>query len=107
MKHTLREAKKLKVDQVMFNIVSPFPGTEYHKLALENHWIDRYVPTDVQRQSILNLPHLSAREMEKMLFWNNVHYFLSWHFISTQLRRFSSWKDFTHALKALKVKLFG
>ncbi|MBP5561051.1 MAG: radical SAM protein [Muribaculaceae bacterium] len=107
VKHTLREAKKLKVDQVMFNIVSPFPGTEYHKLALENHWIDHYVPTDVQRQSILNLPHLSAREMEKLLFWNNVHYFLSWHFISTQLRRFSSWKDFTHALKALKVKLFG
>ena len=27
VKHTLSEAKKLPVDQVMFNIVSPFPGT--------------------------------------------------------------------------------
>lgn len=107
VKHTLKEAKKLKVDQVMFNIVSPFPGTEYYKRAIENKWIDRYVPTDVQRESILNLPNLSSKEMEKLLFWNNIRYFLSWHIISTQMRKFSSWKEFTHALKALKIKLFG
>lgn len=107
VKHTLREAKKLKVDQVMFNIVSPFPGTEYYKRAVAEKWIDKYVPTDVQRESILNLPQLSSKEMEKLLFWNNLHYFLSWHIISTQLRKFSSWKEFVHALKALKIKLFG
>ncbi len=107
VKHTLAEAKKLKVDQVMFNIVSPFPGTEYYDQAIANGWIDRYVPTDVQRESILNLPHLSSKEMEQLLFRNNVSYFLSWHFISTQLGRFSSWSEFKYAFKALKVKLFG
>lgn len=107
VEHTLREAKKLKVDQVMFNIVSPFPGTEYYEQAIANGWIDRYVPTDVQRESILNLPHLSSREMEHMLFKNNLSYFLSWHFVSTQMKRFSSWSEFTHALRALKIKLFG
>ena len=107
VKHTLREAKKLKVDQVMFNIVSPFPATEFYEQAIANHWIDRYVPTDVQRESILNLPHLSSREMERLLFWNNISYFLSWHIISTHLKKFTSWSEFTHALRALKVKLFG
>lgn len=107
VKHTLNEAKKLKVDQVMFNIVSPFPATEYYDQAIANGWIDHYVPTDVQRESILNLPHLSSKEMERLLFWNNISYFLSWHFISTQMRRFTSWKEFTQALRALKVKLFG
>lgn len=107
VKHTLTEAKKLKVDQVMFNIVSPFPGTEYYDRAIANGWIDHYVPTDVQRESILNLPHLTSKEMERLLFYNNLSYFLSWHFITTQLRRFSSWTEFTHALRALKVKLFG
>ena len=33
VRHTLHEAKRLDVDQVMFNIVSPFPGTEYYDIC--------------------------------------------------------------------------
>ncbi len=107
--HTLRETKKLKVDQVMFNIVSPFPGTEYYKICKENGWIDggEYVPTDVQRQSILNLPNISSREMEKLLFRNNLSFFLSRRFIARQLRRFRSISELRAAARALKIKLFG
>lgn len=109
LRHTLKEAKKLKVDQVMFNIVSPFPGTEFYKLCKENNWLSTpdYVPTDVQRESILNLPNISSKEMERILFKNNLSYFLSWSFISKQTKRFSSWSEFTHAARALKIKLFG
>ncbi len=109
IKDTIHKAKKLKVNQLMINIVSPFPGTEFYKTALENGWIENneYVPTDVQRNSILNYPHLSAREMEKLLFRSNLSYFLSPSFVWKQLRQFHSWKDFTHALRTLKVKLFG
>lgn len=109
LKHTLKEAKKLKVDQVMFNIVSPFPGTEFYKLCKENNWLSTgdYVPTDVQRESILNLPNISSKEMERILFKNNLSYFLSWDFISKQIKRFSNWSEFTHAARALKIKLFG
>lgn len=107
--HTLKEAKRLKVDQIMFNIVSPFPGTEFYKICKENNWLTTsdYVPTDVQRESILNLPHLSAKKMEKLLFRNNIQYFLSLPFIFKQIIRFSSFNEFKYALKALKVKLFG
>ena len=45
--------------------------------------------------------------MEKILFKNNLSYFLSWNFITTQLKRFTSWSEFSHAARALKVKLFG
>ena len=109
LRHTLKEAKKLKVDQVMFNIVSPFPGTEFYKLCKENNWLSTsdYVPTDVQRESILNLPNISSKEMERILFKNNISYFLSWDFISKQTKRFSSWSEFVHAARALKIKLFG
>ncbi|HNW68202.1 MAG TPA: radical SAM protein [Bacteroidales bacterium] len=109
IKNTLREVKKLKVSQVMFNIVSPFPGTEFYQMAKDNHWIegDEYRPTDVQRHSILNYPHLSSQEMEKLLFRNNLFFFLSPRFIVHQLGKFHSFKDFTCALKALKIKLFG
>ena len=109
IRHTLREAKKLNVDQVMFNIVSPFPGTEFYKMCIENGWLATpdYVPTDVQRESILNYPHLSAEDMEKALFRNNLSYFIRPSFIFKQLRRFKSMSEFVNALKALKIKLFG
>ena len=109
IRDTIRKAKKLQADQLMINIVSPFPGTEFYTMARENGWIvgNEYKPTDVQRESILNYPHMSARKMESLLFWGNLGYYLSPRFVWTQLRRFRSWKDFTHALRALKIKLFG
>lgn len=109
IKDTLRRAKRLDVDQVMINIVSPFPGTEFYDLARKNHWIVTrdYVPTDVQRESILSYPHLTARQMESLLFWENLRYFLSPRFVFKQLGRFRSLSEFGHALRALKIKLFG
>ena len=109
LRDTLRRAKRLNVDQIMFNIVSPFPGTEFYTLAKENGWLTTpdYVPTDVQRHSNLNLPHLSAREMERILWRSNLTYFLSPRFVWKQIGRFSNLTEFWHALKALKIKLFG
>ncbi|MDE7508712.1 MAG: radical SAM protein [Muribaculaceae bacterium] len=108
IRHTLREAKKLDVDQVMFNIVSPFPGTEYYEICKANGWIKGgdYHPTDVQRESILDLPNITADEMERLLFRNNLSYFIRPGFIWKQIRRFRSLSEFKAALKALKVKLF-
>jgi len=108
VKDTLRKAKALKVSQVMFNIVAPFPGTEFYDLARENGWIagGDYVPTDVQHHSILNYPNLSSKEMEKMLFRNNISFFLRPSFILKNIGRFGSFADFKIALKALRRKLF-
>lgn len=108
LKDTLRKAKSLKVDQVMFNIVSPFPGTEFYHMAKENGWIKggEYEPTNVQRNSILNYPHLSAAEMEHILYRFNLKFFLSPYVVWTHLRKFRSFSEFFHALKALRTKLF-
>lgn len=109
IKDTLRKAKKMQVDQVMFNIVSPFPGTDFYDLAMENGWIKggKYIPTDVQRNSILNYPNLTSAQMEQLLFRNNLRFFLSPTFIWRNIRKFSSFNDFKTALVALKIKLFG
>ena len=109
IKDTLRKAQKLNVSQVMFNIVAPFPGTEFYEIAKANKWIvgGDYTPTDVQRNSILNYPNLSAKQMERMLFWNNIRFFLRPSFIWHHISRFHSFSDFKMALKAIKIKLFG
>jgi radical SAM superfamily enzyme YgiQ (UPF0313 family) len=107
VKDTLDTAIRLKADQVMINIVAPFPGTEFYDLAKQNHWIigGEYVPTDVQHHSILSYPGLTNREMERLLFRYNLKFFLRPEFIRMQMGRFSSFSEFWKALKALKNKL--
>lgn len=109
LRETLHTAQSLKVDQVMFNIVSPFPGTEFYAMAKENGWIrgGEYEPTNVQRESILSYPHLTAEEMEKALFDFNLRYFLSPRIVWKHMRRFRSFGEFVAAFKALREKLFG
>ncbi len=106
---TLDTAKNLGASQVMINIVAPFPGTEFYDIAKKNEWIvgGEYIPTDVQRNSILNYPNISNKEMEKMLFWHNIKFFLRPQFVFSQIKRFSSLSEFIRAFKALKIKLFG
>jgi radical SAM superfamily enzyme YgiQ (UPF0313 family) len=107
IKDTLDTAVRLKVDQVMINIVAPFPGTEFYDLAKQNGWIvgGEYVPTDVQHHSILSYPDLTNKEMENLLFRYNIKFFLRPGFIWSQIRRFSSFSEFWKAAKALKNKL--
>jgi radical SAM superfamily enzyme YgiQ (UPF0313 family) len=107
IRETLHTAIRLHASQVMINIVAPFPGTEFHRLAMENRWIvgGEYVPTDVQHHSILSYPGLSSREMEKLLFWYNLRFFLRPGFICSHIHRFSSFSEFWKACKALKNKL--
>ena len=109
LRETLHTAQSLKVDQVMFNIVSPFPGTEFYAMAKENGWIrgGEYEPTNVQRESILSYPHLTAEEMEKALFDFNLRYFLSPRIVWKHMRRFRSFGEFVAAFKALREKLCG
>jgi radical SAM superfamily enzyme YgiQ (UPF0313 family) len=107
IKETLDTAVRLKIDQVMINIVAPFPGTEFYNLAKQNRWIEggEYVPTDVQHHSILSYPNLSNKEMESLLFRYNIRFFLRPGFILSQLSRFSSFSEFLKACSALKNKL--
>ncbi|GHT20467.1 hopanoid biosynthesis associated radical SAM protein HpnJ [Bacteroidia bacterium] len=107
IKDTLNTAIQLDADQVMINIVAPFPGTEFYDLAKQNQWIvsGEYTPTDVQHHSILSYPNLTNKEMENLLFWYNIRFFLRPRFIISQLRKFSSFSEFWRAAKALKNKL--
>ena len=109
IRDTILKAKKSKASQVMINIVSPFPGTEYYEMAKKNGWIrgGEYRPTDVQRESILEFPHITSKEMERLLFLSNFRFFMRPSIIYRHLKQFRSFKDFYSALRSFKVKMFG
>jgi len=106
---TLLKARKMKVSQVMINIATPFPGTKFYDLAKQNGWIKEgeYRPTDVQRESILDYPGMTSKQMERILFRSNLRFFIRPSIIFGHLIKFRSFSDFYSALRSFRVKMFG
>jgi radical SAM superfamily enzyme YgiQ (UPF0313 family) len=106
---TYKIIKDLDVDQVMFSIVSPFPGTDFYEMAKQNHWFvnNDYQPFDVQKKAITNFPNLSNKELEHAVFVGNLKFFLNPRFVFKHLVRFRSLADFRTACVALYRKLFA
>lgn len=107
LKYNRKRIKELDVDQVMYNIASPFPGTEFYKIAKENNWLiyGDYVPVDVQKKSIVSYPCLTKEELEKAIREANREFFLSWSFIKKNLWRLKNPVSFLRGLKTVYRKL--
>ncbi len=111
-KETIRNNRKkireLKIDQVMYNIANPFPGTELYDIAKRDGWFVRgdYYPADVQKEAIIRLPNLSPEELIAEVRKANFSFFLSPRFVLSRIVRFRSVADFVYALRAMWKKLF-
>jgi len=103
-----RMIKKLKVDQVMYNIANPFPGTDLYEIARRDGWFvdGDYRPSDVQKEAIIRLPNLEPDELVNEVRRANMAFFLSPRFIFRHIFRFRSLSDIADAFRALKRKLF-
>ena len=53
----MEEVKRLKVDQVMYNIANPFPGTDFYKIAKENKLFvyGDYKPVNVAKEANISI----------------------------------------------------
>ncbi len=98
------EVKRLKVDQVMYNIANPFPGTDFYKIAKENSLFvyGDYKPVNVAKEANIAYPHLGKRDLEKAVRRANFAFFLTPRFILKNVRRLGS----LASLKAMFKKLF-
>ncbi len=104
IKRNMDEVKRLKVDQVMYNIANPFPGTEFYQIAKRNNLFvyGDYKPVNVAKEANITYPHLNKTDLEKAVRRANFAFFLTPRFILKNIRRLGS----IHALKAMFRKLF-
>ncbi|UJS17382.1 MAG: B12-binding domain-containing radical SAM protein [Candidatus Jettenia sp.] len=100
----MEEVKRLKVDQVMYNIANPFPGTEFYQIAKENKLFvyGDYRPVNVAKEANITYSHLSKTDLEKAVRRANFKFFITPRFISKNVRRLGS----LDSLKAMLKKLF-
>ena len=103
----IRIVRELAPSAVMFSIVSPFPGTEFHRMAVEQGWLAQgeYRPVDVQRQSILSYPGVGARELEAIAHRANLTFYLMPGFFWRNLKRVKSLRAVWRGVRSLWRKL--
>ncbi|MCM8792088.1 MAG: B12-binding domain-containing radical SAM protein [Candidatus Omnitrophica bacterium] len=108
IKEDIRIVRHLGVDAVMFSIATPFPGTEFYKLAKQNGWFIRkdYYPESIQTKAIISYPHLSYRELNYLIKFANLSFYLSKEFIKKNIKYILNIRYFLNALMAFKRKFF-
>lgn len=108
IKYTFRRIKELNPDQVMFDVCSPFPGTDFYEIAKRENWLlgGSYHPIDVAHSASIGYPHLSGRKLEKIVGRANLRFFFNPKFIIKNIFRLKRFSYITAALKAALKKLF-
>ncbi|MHA1380056.1 MAG: B12-binding domain-containing radical SAM protein [Candidatus Helarchaeota archaeon] len=75
--------KELKIDFMMTNPLTPFPGTKLWENAIENGWLDKdFDWKDWEFNAIINTPDMSAEDIHELCeysykyFYKDLKYFL-------------------------------
>jgi radical SAM superfamily enzyme YgiQ (UPF0313 family) len=78
VKKTLALVKKIRADYINVNFITPFPGTELHRLALKNEWLlDDYDPMALkQDRCVMNATRMDTVELQKMSGWLQRRFYL-------------------------------
>jgi len=69
VQETIEFALTLNLDSAQFSIATPFPGTEFYRLAEENNWLYTrdWSKYDGATGSVVSYPHLSKKEIDTYL----------------------------------------
>ncbi len=105
IKKTIKKACELPVDYCMFSITTPFPGTEFEKVALEKGWVlkDKYRrmlrELDPSKSALISYPHLTNKDLERLTKMANRRFYLRPKRVLKQLKRIKSFKDLLDTIK--------
>ncbi|MGB5933659.1 MAG: radical SAM protein, partial [Anaerolineae bacterium] len=66
IRQTIDFSKRLPLDLALFHIAAPYPGTPFYYEAVERGWFnaDRWEDVDMDCSTVLEYPHLSAKQLE-------------------------------------------
>ncbi len=107
IKRTIERSLALKPYFIMFNICTPFPGTELYAKAKRENWFVKgdYYPEDVQKASIIQFPHLKKEEIEKIVHQANLKSCTRLGFFWLNLRTLFNIENLFSSFKILIRKL--
>ncbi len=102
IEHTVNEAIKLDVDYVLISVCTPFPHTEFNKIAKEKGWMveSNYRAIDPIKQSFISYPHLAKNDLERILKRSYLKFYFRPKYLWKRLRGVRSPRDLFNKIKA-------
>ncbi len=100
--HTVREAVKLNVDYTLISVCTPFPNTEFNRIAKEQGWMiePEYRAIDPIKQSFISYPHLTKDDLERLIRKAYLKFYFRPSYIAKRLRRVKGMRDLWNKIKA-------
>jgi len=75
---TIEFAKQLDLNSIQASLASPYPGTEFYRLAKEHGWIasDDFIDSTGHQKCVINYPHLTNAEIFNSVeeFYNKFYF---------------------------------
>jgi len=102
IKHTLDEAIKLDVDYTLISVCTPFPHTEFNRIAKEKGWMiePEYRAIDPIKQSFISYPHLTKDDLERLIRKAYFRFYFRPSYIWKRLRKVRGLADLLNKVKA-------
>lgn len=94
VRETIRQAMSLPANYCMFSIATPFPGTDFRKVAQKNKWIIKDDDTNPASVAQISYPHLSNQTLEKLVRVANLKFYLRGPVIFNMLKKSLTWRTF-------------
>lgn len=100
--HTVQEAIKLDVDYVLISVCTPFPYTEFNKIAKDNGWMiePEYRAIDPIKQSFISYPHLTKADLERIIKSAYIRFYFRPKYLWKRLRKIGGLSDLINKAKA-------
>ncbi len=107
MRRTIDFAKELEPDIAIFNITTPYPGTQMFTWAKENGYLRTLDWNDYDlANSVMELPTVSTEEINRMYKTAYREFFFRPGFLLRRLLRMRSFGDIKMNLQALRSIMF-
>lgn len=108
IKKTLKLAVELKPDIALFNVTTPYPGTEMYKWAKENGYLDNedWSGFDLS-QPVMKLPTISEDKIRKFYKKAHMKFYCRPNYIIKKIFSMKDFTDFKVAFQAFNAILFN
>ncbi len=102
IEHTVNEAIKLDADYTLISVCTPFPHTEFNRIAKEQGWMiePEYRAIDPIKQSFISYPHLTKNDLERLIRKAYFRFYFRPSYIMKRFRRVKSMRDLWNKIKA-------
>lgn len=106
LEENLRYAIRLNPDLALFNITTPYPGTEMFKWADDNHYLltKNWEDYDLSRP-VMELPTVSAAKVMEYYRKSHRHFFFRPSYICSRLKKVRSLEDLSSIARGIRIFL--